>query len=266
MFDKKLEINEKKEGAMRAKNKKETNRKNTTIAFAAIEEPTFNIALVKAAKILDEANIIVSNDLKIRKKDLGAAIGALAASLRLRKNGDDHEVEMAMSELKAVKHHVDKLLGILESLESSENLPAWTQSKITKAEDYLNSVCKYFSGIQKIDDKDVAESSLAPLEAANKNVLNLLQSEHRAAEKELLGDEAEKYKKQLKDGMLAWTAFFREIKNVDSDLKAENVIKEFKTKWDPKKWDTLIKETVNKSFDTVTTENGYRDLAKKYWH
>lgn len=242
------------------------NRELEKVLSTHQEEPAYNKTLARAAKILDNANIIVSNDLKIRKKDLKDAIRTLAVALKLRKNGEDNEVDMAISELRAAEHHIKNLIEIFNKLDSYANLPAWTQSKITKAEDYLNSVCKYFSGIQKVDEKDVAESSLAPLEAANKNVLNLLQNEHRAAEKELLGDEAEKYKKQLKDGMLAWTEFFREIKNVDSDLKAENVIKEFKTKWDRKNWDTLIKETVNKSFDTVITENGYRNLAKKYWH
>jgi hypothetical protein len=55
----------------------------------------------------------------------------------------DDESDMAHSQLYAVKDLADKLCNMIND---GEQLDAWVQSKLTKAEDYLNSVYRYLSG------------------------------------------------------------------------------------------------------------------------
>jgi len=55
----------------------------------------------------------------------------------------DDESDMAHSQLRAVKDLSDKLCNMIND---GEQLDAWVQSKLTKAEDYLNSVYRYLAG------------------------------------------------------------------------------------------------------------------------
>ena len=55
----------------------------------------------------------------------------------------DDESDMAHSQLRAVKDLSDKLCNMIDD---GEQLDAWVQSKLTKAEDYLNSVYRYLAG------------------------------------------------------------------------------------------------------------------------
>jgi len=56
--------------------------------------------------------------------------------------GDD-EGSMARSELKRTVKIASMLL---DKIENGDELPAWTQSKITKALDYVQSVFNYMDG------------------------------------------------------------------------------------------------------------------------
>ena len=55
----------------------------------------------------------------------------------------DDESDMAGSQLISIKQNVNKLAGIIDD---GEQLDAWVQAKLTKAEDYLNSVYNYLQG------------------------------------------------------------------------------------------------------------------------
>jgi hypothetical protein len=59
--------------------------------------------------------------------------------------GDD-EGSMARSELKRTAKIASMLL---DKIEDGDELPAWTQSKITKALDYVQSVFNYMDGDKK---------------------------------------------------------------------------------------------------------------------
>jgi hypothetical protein len=60
----------------------------------------------------------------------------------------DDESDMAHSQLRAVKDLSDKLCNMIDD---GEQLDAWVQSKLTKAEDYLNSVYRYLAGEEEED-------------------------------------------------------------------------------------------------------------------
>jgi hypothetical protein len=67
----------------------------------------------------------------------------------------DDESDMAHSQLRAVKDLADKLCNMIDD---GEQLDAWVQSKLTKAEDYLNSVYRYLAG-EEMDDMPSMHSS-----------------------------------------------------------------------------------------------------------
>ena len=64
----------------------------------------------------------------------------------------DDESDMAHSQLRAVKDLSDKLCNMIDD---GEQLDAWVQSKLTKAEDYLNSVYRYLAGEEEEDMDDM---------------------------------------------------------------------------------------------------------------
>jgi len=55
-------------------------------------------------------------------------------------HGDDHEGEMARSQLQQAAEASASLMALIQD---GENLPAWVQAKLTKASDYLDSVRRY---------------------------------------------------------------------------------------------------------------------------
>lgn len=55
----------------------------------------------------------------------------------------DDESDMAKSQLKSIQSNASKLMSMIGD---KEQLDAWVQSKLTKAEDYLNSVQGYLAG------------------------------------------------------------------------------------------------------------------------
>ena len=61
---------------------------------------------------------------------------------------EDHEIQMASSELQSIAKNAVHLLDLVRKYSEQEGLDAWQQSKITKAADYLNAVLQSVSGEQ----------------------------------------------------------------------------------------------------------------------
>ena len=61
---------------------------------------------------------------------------------------EDHEIQMASSELQSIAKNSQALLHMVRKYSEQEGLDAWQQSKITKAADYLNAVLQSISGEQ----------------------------------------------------------------------------------------------------------------------
>jgi len=55
----------------------------------------------------------------------------------------DDESDMAHSQLKSIQSNASKLMNMIDN---NEQLDAWVQSKLTKAQDYLQSVSDYLTG------------------------------------------------------------------------------------------------------------------------
>jgi hypothetical protein len=56
---------------------------------------------------------------------------------------EDYEVSMAVGQLKTIQERVGKIMDFLSGKSDDYNMEAWLQSKITSAEDKLNSVANY---------------------------------------------------------------------------------------------------------------------------
>jgi len=61
---------------------------------------------------------------------------------------EDHEIQMASSELQSIAKNAVHLLDLVRKYSEEQGLDAWQQSKITKAADYLNAVLQSISGEQ----------------------------------------------------------------------------------------------------------------------
>ena len=79
--------------------------------------------------------------------------------VRLRKElSEDHEVSMAVSQLKTIQDNVNQLMSALQTKGSDYELEAWVQSKITSANDKMTSAADYMknspSVSEAVDDKE----------------------------------------------------------------------------------------------------------------
>jgi hypothetical protein len=93
-----------------------------------------------------------------RKMDEGLA--ELAGSV-----DQDHEVQMARSDLYKIAQYAIELHGILKNISEAKGLEGWVQAKITKAADYMSSVYHSLnydtkvSSAENIDVKNVLARS-----------------------------------------------------------------------------------------------------------
>ena len=79
--------------------------------------------------------------------------------VRLRKElSEDHEVSMAVGQLKTIQDNVNQLMSALQTKGSDYELEAWVQSKITSANDKMTSATDYMknspSVSEAVDDKE----------------------------------------------------------------------------------------------------------------
>jgi len=68
----------------------------------------------------------------------------------------DDESDMAKSQLISIQSSVSKLMNMIKD---NDQLDAWVQSKLTKAEDYLDSVSGYLEGESSLTENDVKKDT-----------------------------------------------------------------------------------------------------------
>ena len=78
--------------------------------------------------------------------------------VRLRKElSEDHEVSMAIGQLKTIQDNLNQLMSVLQTKGADYELEAWVQSKITSANDKMTSAADYMknspSVSEAVDDK-----------------------------------------------------------------------------------------------------------------
>lgn len=91
------------------------------------------------------------NDEKLDEQDLilnPSSMGKLAPGLVAKAQHPDHELEMAKSDLYQTSKNALAIFNLIKDRSEMEGLEGWVQEKITKAEDYLNTVRQYLEGKQ----------------------------------------------------------------------------------------------------------------------
>ena len=88
-------------------------------------------------------NLSDLNDIVRKLRDMRVPLSPFGEGV-----GEDHEIQMASSELQSIAKNAVHLLDLVRKYSEQEGLQAWQQSKITKAADYLNSVLQSVSGEQ----------------------------------------------------------------------------------------------------------------------
>jgi len=68
---------------------------------------------------------------------------------------EDYEVSMAVGQLKTIQERVGKIMDFLSGKSDDYNMEAWLQSKITSAEDKLNSVANYVTNNPEINEANL---------------------------------------------------------------------------------------------------------------
>ena len=73
--------------------------------------------------------------------------------VRLKKElSEDHEVSMAVSQLKTIQDNLNQLMSVLQSKGSDYELEAWVQSKITSANDKMTSAADYMKNSPSVSE------------------------------------------------------------------------------------------------------------------
>ena len=65
---------------------------------------------------------------------------------------EDYEVSMAIGQLKTIQDRIGKIMEFLSGKSDDYNIEAWLQSKITSAEDKLNSVANYVTNNPEVNE------------------------------------------------------------------------------------------------------------------
>ena len=77
---------------------------------------------------------------------------------------EDYEVSMAVGQLKTIQERVGKIMDFLSGKSDDYNMEAWLQSKITSAEDKLNSVANYVTNNPEITNEAKEEPEVKKAE------------------------------------------------------------------------------------------------------
>jgi uncharacterized protein YegP (UPF0339 family) len=119
----------------------------------------------------------------------------------------DDESDMAKSQLKSIQSNASKLMSMIGD---NEQLDAWVQSKLTKAEDYLNSVEGYITS-------EKAQAGIVSEEYAPDALLDIILKYVKDT------DEAEEY---AKSNMSTWPDYV--VANVKQDQEYKDYLKKRK--------------------------------------
>jgi len=86
---------------------------------------------------------------------------------------EDYEVSMAVGQLKTIQERVGKIMDFLSGKSDDYNMEAWLQSKITSAEDKLNSVANYVTNNPEVNEAKEEPKQKDNSETLEKTIVQL---------------------------------------------------------------------------------------------
>ena len=120
----------------------------------------------------------------------------------------DHEGSMAKSQLERSKEYAMMIYKIIQNVDKDGDgevqFPAWVQSKLTKAEDYLQSVYNYLDGKDGLGDdtQEASQTAYVPgyqtPAAFKKSTRSAIDWDDEDDDDEILGGILDKRKKRVK--------------------------------------------------------------------
>jgi ribosome assembly protein YihI (activator of Der GTPase) len=118
-----------------------------------------------------------------KKQKIREGLADLAA-----KAEQDHEVQMARSELYKLSKYAIKLHDLLKTVSEKEGLQAWQQSYITKAADYIDAVYHDLEYEKSIESEvnsgiDQAEEEIARESKYKKSLSKILEAKLKRSRK-----------------------------------------------------------------------------------
>ena len=129
-----------------------TYRKSMSDAIREVQEstikPYISMSMGGQYNVLDKDSKVVYST---RNKTL--AYDYFKKNFDKLKEDGDHEVSMAIGQLKTISQYAEKLQTILQSKGNDYDIEAWVQSKITSAEDYMNSVGHYMENDPSVSEE-----------------------------------------------------------------------------------------------------------------
>ena len=129
-----------------------TYRKSMSDAIREVQEstikPYISMSMGGQYNVLDKDSKVVYST-----RDKILAYDYFKKNFDKLKEDGDHEVSMAIGQLKTISQYAEKLQSILQSKGNDYDIEAWVQSKITSAEDYMNSVGHYMENDPSVSEE-----------------------------------------------------------------------------------------------------------------
>ena len=104
------------------------------------------------------------------KKMYGSQTGYYSLMSQVK---EDYEVSMAIGQLKTIQERVGKIMDFLSGKSDDYNMEAWLQSKITSAEDKLNSVANYVTNNPDINESNINVDNVKKGDSEKEKELNI---------------------------------------------------------------------------------------------
>jgi len=129
-----------------------TYRKSMSDAIREVQEatikPYISMSMGGQYNVLDKNSKVVFST-----RDKKLAYDYFKKNFDKLKEDGDHEVSMAIGQLKTISQYAEKMQTILQSKGNDYDIEAWVQSKITSAEDYMNSVSHYMENDPSVNEE-----------------------------------------------------------------------------------------------------------------
>ena len=95
----------------------------------------------------------VKKKLKDNNEIYGQTFAEAYRQVKLKQElSEDHEVSMAVGQLKTIQDNLNQLMSVLQSKGSDYELEAWVQSKITSANDKMTSAADYMKNSPSVSE------------------------------------------------------------------------------------------------------------------
>jgi len=146
-----------------------TYRKSMSDAIREVQESTIkpyvSMSMGGQYNVLDKNSKVVYST-----KDQRLAYDYFKKNFDKLKEDGDHEVSMAIGQLKTISQYAEKLQTILQSKGNDYDIEAWVQSKITSAEDYMNSIGHYMENDPSVNEELLEVSDVLKLAVLKRKI------------------------------------------------------------------------------------------------